>query len=105
MDASDKPTSTLVHSECRRDESLHDLAFGGGIPDGPVDRRGQPRRKDGRDPGLLVREQVRPRPVVIGEVHQLVGHAPTLPAGADRAGGYTYFVTSATVKPCAWMCL
>src|SRR5450755_2028049 len=22
-----------------------------------------------------------------------------------RAGGYTYFVTSATVKPCAWMCL
>jgi hypothetical protein len=31
-----------------------------------LDRRGQPRRKDGRDPGLLVREQVRPRLVVIG---------------------------------------
>jgi hypothetical protein len=27
MDASDKPTSTLVHSECRCDESLHYLAL------------------------------------------------------------------------------
>ena len=27
MDASDKPPSTLVHSECRRDESLHYLAL------------------------------------------------------------------------------
>jgi hypothetical protein len=31
-----------------------------------LDRRSQPWRKDGRDPGLLVGEQVRPRPVVLG---------------------------------------
>jgi hypothetical protein len=29
MDASDEPTSTLVHSECRRDESLHKPASSG----------------------------------------------------------------------------
>ena len=27
MDASDKPPSTLVHRECRRDESLHYVAL------------------------------------------------------------------------------
>ena len=33
------------------------------------------------------------------------GSPSPLEIGNGELAGYTYFVTSATVKPCAWMCL
>ena len=62
----------------RREHVDNGLGGQAGHRRGPdvLDRRGQPRREDGRDQGPLISEEVRPRPVVLGEVDQLVGHAP-----------------------------